>query len=284
MLEDTKLGTAIRYRMHLAAGPAKYATLFQTGAINHTPTQPERSWGKYLIPTPVPPLPNILVSAGGQQYFTDSLGRFELIGLPEGTQNLVAYSLDGMYQTFEQGATIGGGNTTSVDVRVKPAQIVSVTFTVTVPEVTVPGVPVRIAGNILQLGNTFADLQGGVSTNTDRMPILSLQPDGTYSVTIGLPIGRNTSNTNILWVMACGTLNTPSTVNGICVNSLCPRRIWSFRMAFSTWAASDSSSDPVRSDRSICHIARRHRLYAIQYLRLDGADPHVAAWQQPLGI
>ncbi len=132
-----------------------------------------------------------MVSAGGQQFITDSLGRFELIGLPIGTQNLVAYSLDGMYQTFEQGATVAAGSTTSVDLRVKPAQIVSVTFTVTVPEATVPGVPVRIAGNILQLGNTFADLQGGVSTNTDRMPVLSLQADGRYSVTLGLPAGAH---------------------------------------------------------------------------------------------
>ncbi len=41
----------------------------------------------------------------------------------------------------------------------------------------------------LQLGNTFADLQGGVSTNTDRMPIMNLQADGRYSITLGLPAG-----------------------------------------------------------------------------------------------
>jgi hypothetical protein len=60
---------------------------------------------------------------------------------------------------------------------------------VSVPDNTVPGVPVRIAGNILQLGNTFADLQGGVSTNTDRMPTMSLQADGRYAITLALPAG-----------------------------------------------------------------------------------------------
>ena len=115
------------------------------------------------------PLPNMLVTAGGVQHITDSLGRFELNGLPIGTHNLLAYSPDGMYQPFEQGASVGDGQTTIVDLRVKAVKLVSVTFMVSVPASTVPGVPVRIAGNLLQLGNTFADL-GGVNTSTDRMP------------------------------------------------------------------------------------------------------------------
>jgi hypothetical protein len=41
----------------------------------------------------------------------------------------------------------------------------------------------------LQLGNTFADLQGGVSTVADRMPVMSLQADGRYAITVGLPAG-----------------------------------------------------------------------------------------------
>ena len=175
VLEDTNFGAAIRYRMHLVAGPSEVQDIVSDWG-DRSYTRPTGTiLGQVFNSDTGSTLPNIMVSAGGQQFITDSLGRFELIGLPIGTQNLVAYSLDGMYQTFEQGATVAAGSTTSVDLRVKPAQIVSVTFTVTVPEATVPGVPVRIAGNILQLGNTFADLQGGVSTNTDRMPVLSLQ-------------------------------------------------------------------------------------------------------------
>ncbi|MBV5331464.1 hypothetical protein JZU69_03525, partial [bacterium] len=51
-------------------------------------------------------LPNQLVTAGGMQSITDSSGRFELAGLPTGTQNLLVYSMDGMYQTFQQGAAV----------------------------------------------------------------------------------------------------------------------------------------------------------------------------------
>jgi len=43
--------------------------------------------------------------------------------------------------------------------------------------------------NLLELGNTFADLNGGLSAAADRMPIMSLQPNGHYSATISLPVG-----------------------------------------------------------------------------------------------
>ncbi|NOT06350.1 MAG: hypothetical protein HOP27_17295 [Anaerolineales bacterium] len=191
VLEDTNSSAAIRYRMHLIAGPSEVQDIVSDWGDKSYTRPTGTILGQVFNSDTGSTLPNLLVSAGGQQFITDSLGRFELIGLPIGTQNLVAYSLDGMYQTFEQGATVAAGSTTVVDLRVKPAQIVSVTFTVTVPETTVPGVPVRIAGNILQLGNTFADLQGGISTNTDRMPVLSLQADGRYSATLGLPIGAH---------------------------------------------------------------------------------------------
>lgn len=51
--------------------------------------------------------------------------------------------------------------------------------------------PLRLAGNLLQLGNTFSDLRGGLSTVADRMPILSAMPDGRYSVSLFLPVGAD---------------------------------------------------------------------------------------------
>ena len=190
-MEDTSLGSAIRYRMHYVSVPSDVQDIVS-------------DWGdrSYSRPTGVilgqvynadtgAPLPNMLVTAGGIQHITDSLGRFELSGLPVGTHNLLAYSIDGMYRPFEQGALVADNQTTIVDIRVSPVKLVNVTFIVSVPSATVPGVPVRIAGNLLQLGNTFADLQGGVSTTTDRMPILSLQADVRYAMTLGLPAGTH---------------------------------------------------------------------------------------------
>ncbi len=189
VVEDTSLDTAIRYRMHFVAGPGEVQDIVADWS-DRSHTRPAGTiLGQVFNADTGAPLPNILVTAGGLQHITDSLGRFELGGLPSGTQNLLAYSMDGMYAPFQQGATVAEGRTTIVDLRVKPSKLVSVTFIVSVPASTVPGVPVRIAGNILQLGNTFADLLGGVSTNTDRMPIMNLQADGRYLITLGLPAG-----------------------------------------------------------------------------------------------
>jgi hypothetical protein len=191
VLEDSNAGTAIRYRMRYVAGPGDVQDIIADWSDKSYARPTGTILGHVYNSDTGSPLPNILVTAGGAQSFTDSSGYFELASLPAGTQNLVAYSLDGLYQPFQQGAAVAGGNSTVVDLRVKPSQLVNVTFSVSIPSSTVPGVPVRIAGNILQLGNTFADLQGGVSTSAERMPIMSLQPDGTYAVAFSLPVGTH---------------------------------------------------------------------------------------------
>jgi hypothetical protein len=189
--EDTALQKVIRYRMHYVAGPGEVRDIVADWGDKNYSRPMGSILGQVFNSDTGSPLPNMMVTAGGTQHITDSMGRFELAGLPLGTHNLVVYSLDGMYQPFQQGAVVAESQTTLVDLRVKPSRLVNVTFIVSVPGDTVPGVPVRIAGNILQLGNTFADLLGGVSTNTDRMPILSLQADGRYAVTLGLPAGTH---------------------------------------------------------------------------------------------
>ncbi|HNA89643.1 MAG TPA: hypothetical protein PK989_10070 [Anaerolineales bacterium] len=189
VMEDTTLGTAIRYRMYFAAGPGEVRDIIGGWSGKTLQVASGTILGQVFNADTNTPVPNILVTAGGVQHLTDSFGRFELGGLAVGTHQLVAYSLDGFYVPFEQGAVVSGGSTTIVDLRIKPTRLVNVTFVVSVPQNTVPGVPVRIAGNLLQLGNAFADLQGGINTVPDRMPILSLQADGRYAMTMGLPVG-----------------------------------------------------------------------------------------------
>jgi hypothetical protein len=189
VMEDTALRGAIRYRLYYAVGPAEVRDIIADWGDKNYSRPTGTILGQVFNADTGSPLPNMLVTAGGARHITDSLGRFELMGLPTGTQNLVVYSMDGMYQPFQQGALVGDGKPTIVDVRVKPARLVNVTFVVSTPPDTVPGVPVRIAGNLLQFGNTFADLQGGMTTVSDRMPIMSLQADGRYALTMGLPAG-----------------------------------------------------------------------------------------------
>ncbi len=186
--EDSALDEPIRYRLYYTAGQAEVKDIIGSWS-DKTYTRPLGSiQGRVLNADTGAPIPSILVTAGGQQSFTDSAGRFDLEGLPAGTHNLVAYSLDGTYQTFQQGATVAQGLNTAVEIKVKAAALVHVSFFVTAPR-DVQGAPIRIAGNLLELGNTFADLKGGLSTVADRTPIMALQPDGRYHVTISLPVG-----------------------------------------------------------------------------------------------
>ena len=186
--EQTASGADIRYRLYFASGPAEVTDLIARWSDTSYSGQTGNIQGLATDAKTGAPLPSLLVTAGGYRAFSDSAGRFELPGLPLGTHNLVAYSIDGTYETFQQGATVASGLNTVVAIRAQPAALVRVTFSVTAPS-EVQGAPLRIAGNLLELGNTFADLQGGMSTIADRMPVMALQTDGTYSASISLPVG-----------------------------------------------------------------------------------------------
>jgi hypothetical protein len=189
--EDTNLDASIRYRLLHVSGPTQVVDTVNSWVDKSVSTLSGNIFGTVVNSDNGVPIPDIMVSAGGVQTQTDSAGRFQLIGLRGGTHNFVAYALDGAYQTFQQGATVAENQSTPVNVGLKPAQQVNVIFTVSVPAGTQPGVPLRIAGNLLQLGNTFSDLRGGLSTVADRMPILTPLPDGKYSVSLFLPAGAD---------------------------------------------------------------------------------------------
>jgi hypothetical protein len=187
--EDTTSHTPIRYRIYVVAGPGEVQDMIGSWSDKNYARPLGGIQGHVLNTDTGASIPNILVTAGGVQSITDSSGQFDLQGLPVGLHNLAAYALDGAYQAFQQGATVAASLNTPVQIHMKAAPLVKITFNVTAPSNTVPGAPIRLAGNLLQLGNTFADLEGGLSTVADRMPVLSSQPDGHYQATISLPAG-----------------------------------------------------------------------------------------------
>jgi len=188
--EDTGTDVAVRYRLYQVDGPGETRDLIASW-IDKTFNSPTGSIEGEVYAEGGGPLANIMVTAGGVQTITDSAGRFDLEGLPPGTHNLVAYPLDGTYQTFQQGASVLENLNTPVKLYLKPAPLVNITFNITVPANTLPGAPVRMAGNLFQLGNTFADLRGGISAVADRMPILTALPDRQYTINLRLPAGAD---------------------------------------------------------------------------------------------
>ncbi|MBK7450593.1 MAG: hypothetical protein IPJ47_14690 [Anaerolineales bacterium] len=277
-VEDTTFGTAIRYRLHSVASSAEVHDVIADWSDRSYARATGTILGQVYNSDTGSPIPNILVTAGGIHYITDSLGRFEIAGLPTGTHQLTAYSLDGLYQPFQQGAVVAEGNPTIVDLRIKPTSLVNVTFMVSVPQDTVPGVPVRIAGNILQFGNTFADLQGGESVVSDRMPILNLQPDGRYSITLGLPVG---TYIQYKYTLGGGYWNAEHKNDGgwIVREFLVPNQDIVVQDTVATWLASDQSG-PILFEASVPSVTLAEDIVYIQFKGAGWMEP-IPMW--PLG-
>jgi hypothetical protein len=189
--EDTNADMGTRYRMLYVNGNSEIVDTVSSWTDKPTNTISGSISGTVLNTDTGAPLAEIMVTAGGAQALTDSAGRFALTGLRGGTHNLVAFALDGSYLTFQQGAQVEGNKGTPVEIRMKPAPKVNVNFIVSVPADTQTGVPLRIAGSLLQFGNTFADQHGGLSTVADRMPVMTQISDGRYSATLFLPAGAH---------------------------------------------------------------------------------------------
>lgn len=189
--EDTAFDQPVRYRMVVVPGPSQVSDIVSSWVDQPFSGEVGRVQGQVVDPKSGQPLSDILITAGGAQTMSDSLGNFILEGLPPGVNNLVAYSLNGAYQPFQQGAAVAAGLTTPAAVSMEPVSNVKMTFVVTVPADTVAGAPLRIAGNLSQMGNTYADLDGGVNTIGSLMPVMTTLPDGRYAITLDLPAGTD---------------------------------------------------------------------------------------------
>jgi hypothetical protein len=187
--ESTSKKQQVRYRMALVDGPSEIHDVISAWSDIPFNSPEGRIKGQVLNTDNSTPIPGLLVTAGGQHAFTASDGTFLMEGLPPGTHNIVIYSIDGAYKTYQQGAVVAADSTTPAQIKLNSSPLINVVFTLAVPQDTLPAIPIRIAGNLYQLGNTFADLSGGVSTLASRMPILNPLPDGRYSTSITLPAG-----------------------------------------------------------------------------------------------
>lgn len=189
--EHTSSGEPVRYRLLQVNGPDSVDDVISRWTDTEFTGPSGRIMGQASDNSTGQPIPNLLITAGGAQSYTHSDGTFLIEGLPPGIHNLVGYAMDGAYQTFQQGAEIAAESTTPTPIRLEPANFVDVTFEISLPANTPPLVPVRLAGNLYQLGNTFGTLAGGINTLSMRMPDLKLLGDGRYGLTIKLPSGAD---------------------------------------------------------------------------------------------
>jgi hypothetical protein len=222
------------------------------------------------------PVPGLLVTAGGAQSLTGSDGSYLLEGLPPGTHNLVAYALDGSYNTFQQGALVAADSTTPAELRLMPAEYVTVTFDVTTPEGTIPAVPIRFAGNLYQLGNTYADLSGGVSTLSTRMPVLNLGSDGRYSLALSLPVGADIQYT---YTIGDGFWNTELTSSGEAYmrQLIVPQSAVTIQDSIESWRTENAT--PITLDVTVPAGTLSSDYVSIQFNPLFGWTEPIPMWR-----
>ncbi|HEX2980808.1 MAG TPA: hypothetical protein VHO48_11135 [Anaerolineaceae bacterium] len=182
-------GNPVRYRMAYVSGPGETDDIVTAWQGLSYSGNFGRITGMAVDQATQQGIPDILVTAGGYSTFTASDGSFLIENLPPGTHNIVAYSIDGNYLPFQQGALIAENSTTPASIALVPAARVNVQFTVTIPQENILNLPIRIAGNFYSTGNTYASLAGGVSTTASRMPLLNQLDAQRYSITLSLPVG-----------------------------------------------------------------------------------------------
>lgn len=276
VVEGTAVDGAIRYRMYFAAGPAEVNDVVH-GWGDRTYSGANGSiQGRILNSDTGVPIPDIMVAAAGQRAFTDSAGRFNLQGVAVGTHNLVAYAVDGTYETFQQGATVAANLNTAVEIKLKAAPLVRVTFMVSAPN-DIQGAPVRIAGNLVELGNTFADLEGGMSTVAERMPVMAFQPDGRYATTLSLPAG---AYIQYKYTLGDGFWNAEHTSNGEFVlrEFIVPSQDAVVQDTVATWNAGKSS--PILFEATVASNTPTSDIVSIQFNPYGWTEP-IPMW--PMG-
>ena len=119
--EDTNSDAGIRYRMIYVNGNTEVVDTVSSWTDKPVNTLSGSISGTVLNADTGAPLAEVMVTAGGVQTLTDSAGRFALTGLRGGAHNLIAYALDGTYQTFQQGAQVEGNKGTPVEIRNRSA-------------------------------------------------------------------------------------------------------------------------------------------------------------------
>jgi hypothetical protein len=188
-IEYTSNTKQVRYRLYNATGPGVVQDIVSAWIDSPYRGPIGRIQGRILNTATKSPIPNILVTAGGLQTFSASDGSYVLEGLPPGTHNLVAYSLDGSFHPFQQEARVDEGAITPAQLSLTPSIYVNVVFILHTPDLKSNEPPIRMVGNISQLGDTFTDLAGGTSILPASAKQLVQVGDNQYGLNISLPVG-----------------------------------------------------------------------------------------------
>jgi len=271
--EHNSDGSPVRYRLFNVLNPGRVEDIVSRWTDTEFIGQTGRIAGQAIDKNSGKPIANLLIAAGGHQVYSKSDGSFLIEGLPPGVHNLVSYAIDGSYKTFQQGAQIAAESTTPTPLKISAAPLVKMLFLLRVPPDTPPVIPIRFAGNLSQLGNSFADLSGGMSIVPENTPVLNPLPDGRYSLTLTLPAG---SDIHYKYTMGDGYWNAEHSADGEFKlrQIVVPEQSVLVEDTVETWYASDNHA-PITFDVDTPANTPAEDYVSIQFNPIFG-------WTQPI--
>ena len=187
-IEHNAGGKQVEFRTYPVTGP----DLIEDQVLAWSPlpyTGPSGRIQGTIMDTEHNPLVNVMVSAAGNNTLTSADGSFLIENVPEGKHLVSVFSMDGEYQPYHQFALIIDNSITPAEILLTKSNMVKVSFQVQAPEENLPNTPMRIVGDLFQLGNIFTEFPTGSNIIPSRAPLLTYHPDGFYRITLSLPSG-----------------------------------------------------------------------------------------------
>jgi hypothetical protein len=137
-------------------------------------------------------LPGVIVSGGGQQTITGFDGEYVLWNVQASVATTVtAFMPDGSFRPATNVTNPPPNNTANLDFGLAAARTVKVTFVVAPPADTPAGAPLRLVGNVLQLGDIFTLEAGGSTTVAERSVLMAPLADGRWAASLFLYEGTD---------------------------------------------------------------------------------------------
>lgn len=187
IIEHNSKGDPVQYRVCLIKKPAVISDHI-TGWENKAYSNVSGIVSGYIFDGKSEvPLSEIMVFINGQQTTTMADGYYEIKDVPLGEYNLAALHPNGSYKTFQQGAVIAENSITPASFGMEAADLVEVTFIASPPENETTNGEVRFISNLYSLGNTYNEQSGTVSVLASNAPVMELQSNGDYAITLNLP-------------------------------------------------------------------------------------------------
>jgi len=190
-IEKNTTSSPVLYRLYFANRPSIISDVIQSWSSEMVNGLGGEISGFVFDQKTDLPIPDVIISIGGNMVVTGANGYYEFKDLPIGSYLITAIHPDGLYEPFQQKAIIAENALTPASFGMDSADLVNIEFIVTVPENTIHNAPLRLIGNTRQTGNMFSELVGSTSVIPARAPTMVIDSDRTYRMNIQLPSGMD---------------------------------------------------------------------------------------------